>query len=250
MKVYVNGCSFSYGHNELLERKGKVWPQHLHNHDDKDLNKPGWTRGYHVENESLSGGSSHRSLRMCMDRAMRHGQKNQEVDIIICQLSNPHRGEFFHQDLGMYINYISNRFILGEKEIEVFKQQGFTTRKDTQFFNEKGESIEDVYFHKNVLWHNTVIVPEWQRQIEILALCNNLEKLCKIKGIKLLFTAMSSICVPSYHGDMTLMPYITKPMSHIVGRSGSLVESETDNHPNEAGHEKIYRYIISELEKL
>jgi len=238
MIVYVNGCSFSHGHNALIERNGKLWPQHLSNN------------GYRVENESLSGGSSHRSLRMCMDRAMRHGQKNQEVDVIICQLSNPHRGEFFHQDLGMYINYITNRFILGEKEIEVFKQQGFTTRKDTQFFNEKGESIEDVYFHKNILWHNTVIVPEWQRQIEILALCNNLEKLCKIKGIKLLFTAMSSICVPSYHGDMTLMPYITKPMSHIIGRTGSLVESAEDNHPNEAGHYEIYKYILSELKKL
>ena len=39
-------------------------------------------------------------------------------------------------------------------------------------------------------------------------------------------------------------------MSHIVGKKGPLVESETDFHPNEAGHEKIYRYIISELEKL
>lgn len=238
MIVYVNGCSFSYGHNALIERNGKPWPQHLSNN------------GYRVENESIAGGSSHRALRMCMNRAMRHGERNQEVDIIICQLSDPHRGEFFHQDLGMYINYIPSRFILGEEEIKVFKQQGFTTRKNETFFNDKGESIEDVYFHKNILWHNTIIVPEWERQIEIMALCNNLEKLCKIKGIKLLFTAMSSRCVPSYHRDMTLMPYITKPMSHIVGRTGPLVESKDDNHPNEDGHYEIYRYILSELKKL
>ena len=239
--VYINGCSFSHGHNELFEREDgwlKVWPQHLSND------------GYRVENDSIAGGSSHRALRMCMERAMRHGQKNQEVDVIICQLSNPHRGEIYLQDLGMYVSYIPNRFILGEEEIKVFKRKGFYTKRDHTFFNDKGESIEDAFFHKNIVWHNTVIVPEWQRQIEIIGLCNNLEKLCKTKGIKLLFTAMSSICVPSYHGDMTIMPYITKPMSHIVGRTGPLVESDDNNHPNEDGHYEIYKYIASELKKL
>jgi hypothetical protein len=177
------------------------------------------------------------------------------IDIMICQLSSMDRGEVFlkskefvrwHEP--MYIAYMPTRFIHRDHQLEVLKREGFSKRgEDYRYFNQKGETIEDRYYHKLKLFNDTMLTNTKDKELHIIGLCNNLKLLCEAKGIKLLFTAMSEKCIPNVEH---ITPYFTKPMSHIVGKQGPLVESETDFHPNEAGHEKIYRYIISELEKL
>jgi len=235
--IYVNGCSFSKGHKELIGRDGKPWPAYFQEDN--------------VINDSMDGGSSFRSLRMCMQRIF----EDMPIDIMICQLTSPERGEVFLQKdefvrwhEPMYIAYMPHRFIHKEHQLEVLKREGFNRRQENfKYLNEKGESIEDKYYHKFKIFNDTMLTNSKDRELHIIGLCNNLKLLCEAKGIKLLFTAMSERCIPNVKH---ITPYFTKPMSHIVGEQGPFIESETDFHPNEAGHEKIYRYILSELEKL
>ena len=109
--IYVNGCSFSEGHKELRDRDGKPWPAYFQEDN--------------VINDSLNGGSSFRSLRMCMQRIF----EDMPIDIMICQLSSLDRGEVFlnkdefvrwHEP--MYIAYMPTRFIHRDHQLEVLKK--------------------------------------------------------------------------------------------------------------------------------
>ena len=247
MKIYINGCSFSAGHQGLRDRGGKVWCK-LFNQDVS------------VINDSLNGGSSFRALRMCIENVI----ANDDLDVVICQLSKMERGEMFiraeqlnHFDRDVYINYGLDGFVQDYDRYEVLdilNQEGFKRsghsyigeEKET-FKNDLGQTLEDKFQHKIRIFNDQMMTSNNDRELHILGLCNNLQLLCKAKGVKLLFTAMDEKCIPNVKH---ITPYFTKPMSYIVGKQGPLVESDTDCHPNEAGHEEIYRYIISELEKL
>ena len=63
---------------------------------------------------------------------------------------------------------------------------------------------------------------------------------------------MSEKCIPQYEH---ITPYFAESMINIIGdpeqtASGSLVEGNGDDHPNEEGHKEIYKYILSELEQI
>lgn len=247
MKIYVNGCSFSAGHQGLRDRGGKTWCQLF----DQDVN---------VINDSLNGGSSFRALRMCIENVI----ANDDLDVVICQLSTMERGEMLikaeqlnYFDKDIYISYGIDGFIQDYDRVEVLEilnQEGFKRsghgyigEEKEAFRNDLGETLEDTFHHKIRIFNDQMMTGKNDRELHILGLCNNLKLLCEAKGIKLLFTAIDEKCIPNVEH---ITPYFTDPISHIVGTRGRLVESETDSHPNEAGHEKIYRYIISELEKL
>ena len=240
--IYVNGCSFSAGHKELQDRGGKAWPDLLKNH-------------FHVRNDSMNGGSSFRALRQCIDVVKKQTEKRNrigsDVDTVICQLTAPERSEVWFADHKFYMGVLGHRFLIDENNLEFFKNEGFNVRQnDFTYTNSDGETIEDKYHFKIKSFNETQLTRFEDKQLHILGLCNNLKLLCKQNNIKLLFTAMSERCIPNYFGDHIMTPKFTKPMSHIVGVTGPLVESEEDRHPNEAGHKEIYRYILSELEKL
>lgn len=238
--IYVNGCSFSAGHDPLIDRNGKVWADYL-----KD--------NYHVINESLSGGSSFRSLRMCITTAL---EQNTSIDTIICQLTALNRGEIYIKEIEEYLAYQNSRFIL-EELLPKLKKMGFSHHPQSgtapTMINQDGETLEEKYKHKWISYINIFLSNIADRQLHIIGLCNNLKILCEQRNIKLLFTAMSDQCIPRYPNDGSRygipIPYFIKPMSQIFVHQ-SMIESDTDAHPNEEGHKVIYRYILSELGKL
>jgi len=243
--IYVNGCSFSAGHKALENRNGKPWPSLF----DNNIN---------VINDSLNGGSSFRALRMCIEAVSQEGNN---IDTVICQLSEIHRGEmvlkkgqFESYDNDIYVNYNPRKFVLDytSDQQDIIEGEGFKLQKDFTYLNDEGQTIEDKYYHKLRIYNDQMLSSSADRDMHILGLCNNLKSLCKAKGIKLLFMAMSEKCIPQYEH---ITPYFAKPLCNIIGdpeltASGHLVEGNGDDHPNEAGHEEIYKYILSELEQI
>ncbi len=240
MIVYVNGCSFTAGHTTLRERNGKPWPELF----DKDVT---------VINDSVNGGSSFRALRMCIENVL----ENNDIDVVICQLSGPERGEmllraemFDHYNKDMYISYGSHGLCLDHRftQLDILRQEGFKRQPDGETFkNEFDKTLEEKFHYKTRIFNDQMLTSDQDRHLHIIGLCNNLKILCEKKGIKLLFGAMSERCIPNPN---ILCPKVLTPFSHLCKTTGDLVESDLDFHPNEAGHRKIYRYIISELEKL
>ncbi len=243
--IYVNGCSFSAGHQALENRNGIPWPSLF----DNNIN---------VINDSLNGGSSFRALRMCIEAVSQEGNN---IDTVICQLSEIHRGEmvlkkdqFESYDNDIYVNYNPRNFVLDytSNQQDIIEGEGFKLQKDFTYLNDEGQTIEDKYYHKLRIYNDQMLSSSADRDMHILGLCNNLKSLCKAKGIKLLLMAMSEKCIPQYEH---ITPYFAKPLCNIIGdpeltASGHLVEGNGDDHPNEAGHEEIYKYILSELEQI
>ena len=260
--IYVNGCSFSSGHHSLLDRNGKVWSDHL-----KD--------NYHVINESLSGGSSFRSLRMCINKALEQNTtlkdgkiilQNPSIDTIICQLTAPDRGEIWINEMGDYLSYQSHRFIYAEELLPKLKEMGIVRddNKPETISDQNGRTIEEIYNLKIVHYVRTELTTYDDTQLQLASLCNTLQIVCNAVGIKLLLCAMSNRCVPGWVAEdgkpvsknpykigtsKMPIPYFAKPFSQVFVHP-SMVESDTDAHPNEEGHKVIYRYILSELGKL
>jgi hypothetical protein len=255
--IYVNGCSFSKGHPPLLDRNGKVWPDHLK--DD-----------YNVINESLSGGSSVRSLRMCISKALEQNTtlkdgkmvvQDSSIDTIICQLSSPERGEIWINEMGDYLAYIPNRYVLEDMLPKLNKMGIGLIRDDNNpetITDQNGRPIEEIYNLKIVHHVRNELTTYDDIQLQLASLCNTLQIVCNAVGIKLLLCAMSDRCIPGWEGagnpykigtPRLPIPYFVKPFSQIFVHP-SMVESDTDAHPNEEGHRIIYRYILSELKRL
>ena len=243
--IYVNGCSFSAGHQALEERKGLPWPSLF----DNDIT---------VTNDSLNGGSSFRALRMCIEAVSQEGNN---IDTVICQLSEIHRGEMIlkkdqfewcTEDL--YVNYNPQKLVLdySSGQNDIIEREGFIRQQDFTYLNDKGQTIEDKYYHKLRIYNDQMLSSSADRELHILGLCNNLKILCKAKGVKLLLIAMSEKCIPNFE---YITPYFAESMINIIGdpeqtASGSLVEGNGDDHPNEEGHKEIYKYILSELKQI
>ena len=190
---------------------------------------------------------------MCIEKVL----ESNDIDVVICQLSGPERGEmlitadtFSRYNKDMYISYVPHKFVIDYRftQCDILRQEGFTRQSDGETFkNEQGQTLEDRFHHKTRIFNDQVLTNPQDRHLHIIGLCNNLKILCEKKGIKLLFGAMSGRCIPN---PDILCPKILTPFSHLCGTTGDLVENDLDSHPNEAGHRKIYRYIISELKKL
>lgn len=247
MKLYVNGCSFSHGHKDFQIKNGEsdispdwVWPMLMNDSFDE------------VISEAYRGSSNHRIIRRSMEYLA--NIKQPEDWTVVIQFANFQRQEYYDINLKSWIGHVVNDPCLDDRaptigNFYLENKLEYKTFKNYCTFVNNGDSII------------TDII------IDVLAF----QHFCKIKGFKKVFyTGQSSgTLLPYYFGGPDALPFrvdyelqqyetIKKlyqnidtsnfllPISHVTRGHE---ESETDGHPNEAGHKLFARYIINEIEK-
>lgn len=177
MKVYVNGCSFSYGNT--LENKF-AWPDCL---------------PYDVVNESWIAGSNKRIARRTIEYC-----SNNPVDIAIVQLTDPFRDEFYDEEFNLWIGMQGDFLHFDDQSIN---RQDINQR----FIREKWQKFIDF----NLLIRNEKTVLQ-----ERYYLINTLISYFNQNNIKYLITGMSSKCMPKDNELILNENYVLEPISHMI----------------------------------
>ena len=209
MKLYVNGCSFSYGNT--LENK-LAWPDFI---DDFD-----------VVNESWIGSSNKRIIRRTIEYI-----QNNNIDntFFVIQLSDWVRDEWYDTEFDTWIGMCKDSVVLDDKSYN---------RSDIDH-EELHRKVKNYVQHS--LLHRSIKTVEQ----ETFNLVNTLVAFLNNNNVNYLITGMSSKCMPNDNDINILMPTnFIKPISIVAGNN---VISNTDSHPDEAGHKLFARYIIDEI---
>ena len=211
MKLYVNGCSFSYGNK--FENKS-AWPDFM--------------EGYDVVNESWIGSSNKRILRRTKEYINTHAVND---TMFVIQLTDWFRDEWFDSEFDAWIGMCKNDVVL-----------------DDQSYNRSDIDIDELnkkvtnFIHHSLLHRSIRTVEE-----ETYNLLNSMIAFFNQHEIPHIFTGMSSRCLPSDNNvDIIVPSKFIKPISIIAGNN---VISTSDSHPNEAGHIKVARYITNEIKE-
>lgn len=229
MKLFVNGCSFTHGHKEWrfdMLPPDWVWPSLISKDFDETVNL------------AWQGGSNHRVIRTTLE----HFDKiNDESDwLAIIQWTNPYsRTEFYDAKTNTYFGYCEGS---NEPVLDLTANTKFVTIP------------KDFYRSLEIYKQSTVI--RSLVDLENTFICQNfiLAEYFKKRGIKFIFVSLSShsyIHPENEHPlvkmlprndmlDTTLTSFINPGVKH-------LIESDTDYHPNKAGHRVIANYITNEL---
>lgn len=209
MKLYVNGCSFSYGNT--LENKS-AWPDFMEGHD--------------IINESWIGSSNKRILR----RTIEHIENNAFHDtFFVIQLSDWFRDEWYDAEFDTWIGMCKNDVVLDDMSYN-------RSDIDQEELNKKVKS----FIHHSLL-HRTIKSVEQ----ETFNLINTAIAYFNQHDVKYLFTGMSSRCMPHENNVDIIVPgNFIKPISIIAGNN---IISTSDSHPDDAGHKLFARYITNEI---
>lgn len=240
MKLYVNGCSFSHGHKDFKIKDGKsdispdwVWPMLLKENFDK------------VVSEAYRGSSNHRILRRSMDYLSNVTDPDNWT--VVIQFANYERQEYYDTDLKSWIGHVVEDPCIDDKAPRNIGNKWL------------GKKIQYNTFKKYCAIVNNYdsIVTDFIMQLMAF------QYFCKQKGFnKVFYTGQSNATLlTSYLEDNQLMQQFEDikklaqnvdtnnfllPLSHVTRGHE---ESETDGHPNEAGHKLFARYIINEIQK-
>ena len=251
MNLYVSGCSFTYGHetqeNETTIKSHRptwTWSDHLSKHFE----------GQFV-NEAWVGGSNHRILR----RAMTFFNQQTSNDwLAVIQFTDPlSRFEYYDRDYNIYVSMLNDNYVLDDQ---------YYNNVDVPF-NAIRDNAFRYFSHRHLLLSKKEIVIEYFQKIITL------DAYLTSRNIPHLFTFMSGMsCFPEtlmetfmstdMHGapktsaDAVLQEHYNVlprhlfthiPMSQMVPDSDK-ENPPNDNHPNKNGHQKIYKYILNELQ--
>lgn len=227
MKLYVNGCSFTHGHKDFVDAMSPnwVWPSLLSEHFDE------------VVNEAWQGGSNYRLVRKTLEFFDKRKDCSEWVAII--QWTDPYgRMELYDEETDTYFGYIPGS---GKPVLSYPEHNKFVTIPD-KFFR----MIE--IHEKAILSRSNKVLEHALAQQQFL-----LSEYLKKKNIKFLYTAMNSIGTvhPELHHPLArFLPFenmIATFSSFVNPGKPNLLESDTDSHPNKAGHAVIANYITNEL---
>lgn len=227
MKLFANGCSFTHGHKDWDDNKSPpnwVWPSVMSSNFDETVNL------------AWQGGSNGRIVRTTLDFFDKVDDPTNWIAVI--QWSAFIRLEFHDEESNTYFGFCGGN------------DQPVLTGSDTTKF-----ITIPTRFRKKILYHleslhtqsNQQLMEQFVHQQFILS-----EYFTK-RNIRFLFTGMnSSSQLPTdfAHPLLKLIPStnVLLPISHFVNnRTPNLLESNTDSHPNKAGHAVIANYITNEL---
>jgi hypothetical protein len=212
MKLYVNGCSFSYGNT--LENK-LAWPDFMEDFD--------------VINESWIGSSNKRILR----RTINYIENNAYHDtFFVIQLSDWFRDEWYDAEFDTWIGMCKDHVVLDDISYN-------RSDIDQEELNRKVKT-----FIQHSLLHRTIKTVEQ----ETFNLLNTAIAYFNQNDVKYLITGMSSRCMPHENNVNIVVPgNFIKPISIIAGNN---IISTSDSHPDKQGHKLVARYIRSEIEKI
>lgn len=231
MKLFANGCSFTHGHKDHGDNGLSpewAWPNVMGKHFDDVVNL-GWT-----------GSSNDRILRTTLD--FFDNVKDTENWIAVIQWSDCYsRAELYDEETDTFFGYmVSDNYA------------PILTHRDTTKFI----TIPDRLFRMNELYQKTASIRSVPRlEYRLLEQQVILSSYLQSRNIKFLYTAMSAsgTVSKSFRHPLTrLLPNenILLPMSHFVNpKTPTLIESNSDFHPNNTGHQIIAKYIINELQQ-
>ena len=209
MKLYVNGCSFSYGNT--LENKS-AWPDFM--------------EGYDVINESWIGSSNKRILRRTKEYIKTHAVND---TMFVIQLSDWFRDEWYDSEFDTWIGMCKNDVVLDDLSYN---------RSDIDI-DELNKKVTN-FVHHSLLHRSIKTVEE-----ETYNLINSMVAFFNQHEIPYMFTGMSSRCMPAENNvDIIVPTHFVKPISIIAGNN---VIITSDSHPDDAGHKLFARYITNEI---
>jgi hypothetical protein len=228
MKLFVNGCSFSHGHNLTDDLSPKwVWPYLMSDFDE-------------VANYAWLGGSNDRILRTTLD--FFNTIDNVSEWIAVIQWTDPYnRTELYDEGSDTYIGYC-----LGAPSAVL----GIPDHK--KFISNPTRFAEQVRKYGQ---YSILSTTKKQKETNLIHQQLLLSNYFISKGINFLYTSMSSTGTVDINHPYPLAKLLPReniidPISrHVSLMQPDLIESQTDLHPNKEGHKVIARYITNELKQ-
>ena len=229
MKLFVNGCSFTHGHKDWLFDMlppDWVWPSLISTEFDETVNL------------AWQGGSNHRIVRTTLEYFDKIKDGSEWLAVI--QWTNPYsRAELYDAKTKTYFGYCEGSL-----------EPVFDLSANTKFVT----IPKDFYRSLEIYKQSTVI--RSHVELEQLFIYQNfiLAEFFKQKNIPFVFVSLSShayIHPENNEPIAKLLPrhnmLSTTLTSFVNPGTKHLVESDTDSHPNKAGHQVIANYITNEL---
>lgn len=229
MKLFVNGCSFSHGHNLTQDNlfPNWTWPYLITGFDE-------------VVNYAWIGSSNHRMLRTTLD--FFDNVENTAEWVVVIQWTDPYsRTELYDEESDTYIGYCLGApgEVLGLPEYKKFISNPVRFTEQVNRYEKYG----------------VLTTTKKQQEINLIHQQLLMSTYLNSKNINFLYTSMSGSgkIDPDYAYPLVkLLPNhnIIDPISRYVNlMQPHLIESQTDLHPNKAGHKEIARYITNELKQ-
>jgi len=246
MNLVTNGCSFTFGPKDSENAMPPDWAWPSRFNDINDITN--------VVNLAVEGGSMDRVVRTSIEYFEKNKGINLEDTVLVVQHPTPNRGEWFNIENKLWVGYVTT--------IEdVLYDIGVTkhTKEDLDKIKTDTETERKVFNqYKSFIESDITEVIKYFKNIILL------QTYCKQKGIKLLQVGLSARCLPRFHFKESRQSvssnifckelYRMIDESIICDRFLTQVaegneESPTDGHPNEVGHDLIFRYIYNEIKK-
>ena len=246
MKLIANGCSFTFGHKDSENSMAPdwVWPSRFNG-----------TKGFtDVTNLAVEGGSNDRVVRTTIE----YFEKNKGIDlnnvVLVVQHPTPNRGEWFNIANKLWIGYVTTmEDVLYDISITDY------TKNDLDKIQNDTKTERKVFEqYKSFVESDITEVIKYFKNIILL------QTYCKQKGIKLLQVELSARCLPRFYFKESRQSVsnniFCKELYKMIDESiicdrflTEIVkgneESPDDGHPNEVGHDIIFRYIYNEIKK-
>ena len=246
MKLVANGCSFTFGHKDSVASQPPswVWPSCFNEKEEFT----------DIVNLAVEGASNDRVVRTSIE----YFEKNKGIDlnntILVVQHPTPNRGEWFHKKNKLWIGYVTTMedvlydISVTDRTKEDLEQIRIDTKIERKVFDQykaivESDLTEVIKYFKNIIL---------------------LQTYCKQKGIKLLQVGLSARCLPRVHFKESRQSIsnniFCKELYKMIDESiicdrfltdiaKGNEESPDDGHPNEVGHDLIFRYIYNEIKE-
>ena len=246
MKLVANGCSFTFGHKDSKNNMAPdwVWPS-LFN-DTKEFTS--------TINLAVEGASNDRVVRTSIE----YFEKNKGIDfnntILVVQHPTPNRGEWFNIANKLWIGYVTTM-----EDVLYDISMSYYTKNDLDKIQIDTKTERKVFEQYKLFVESDITeVIKYFKNIILL------QTYCKQKGIKLLQVGLSARCLPRFHfkesRDSIANNIFCKELYKMIDESiicdrfltdiaKGNEESHDDGHPNEVGHDLIFRYINNEIKK-
>lgn len=230
MKLFVNGCSFTHGHKDWdksMLATDWVWPSLLADKFEDTVNL------------AWQGGSNHRIVRTTLEFFDKIKDPGNWLAII--QWTQPYsRTEMYDAKTKTYFGYCDGS-----------DEPVFDLSANTKFVTIPKDFYRTIQLYKQT----TIIRSHVELQSSFIHQNFLLSEYFKRRGIKFVFASLSSYSFIHPENEHPLVKHLAREnylettlTSFINPSAKHLIESETDFHPNKAGHKVIANYITKELE--
>jgi hypothetical protein len=230
MKLFVNGCSFTHGHKDWdksMLATDWVWPSLMSDRFDETVNL------------AWQGGSNYRIVRTTLEFFDKIKDTSNWLAII--QWTQPYsRTEMYDAKTKTYFGYCDGS-----------DEPVFDLTANTKFVTIPKDFYRTIQLYKQT----TIIRSHIELQSNFIHQNFLLSEYFKKRGIKFVFVSLSSYSFIHPEFDNPLVKHLprehyldTTLTSFINPNAKHLIESDTDYHPNKAGHKVIASYITKELE--